>query len=241
MLTKTKAIVLNTLKYGDKKIFVDMFSQEYGKITFSCPVGSRGKQKSKANYFQPLNIVEVEFDRKPKVEIHNIKEVRLAYPTRSIPYDSYKLSISIFLAEFLRYALLNEQQNVHLYDYIEHSIEWLDNAEKGFANFHIVFMMKISLFIGFHPNIEDFSPGSWFDLQSGEFSHLIPKHKDTIQPSEATIIPVIDRLNYSTMHLLKLTRAQRNQCTEGILNYYRLHLPAFPELKSFAVMKELFA
>lgn len=241
MLTKTKAIVLNSLKYGDKKVFVDMFSQEYGKITFSCPVGNRGKQKSRVNYFQPLNIVEVEFDLKPKTEIHNIKEVRLAYPTKSIPYDPYKLSISIFLAEFLRYALLNEQQNVHLYDYIEHSIEWLDNAERGFANFHIVFMMKISLFIGFHPNIEDFSPGSWFDLQSGEFSPLIPKHKDTIRPSEATIIPVIDRLNYNTMHLLKLSRAQRNQCTESILKYYRLHLPTFPELKSFAVMKELFA
>lgn len=240
MLTKTKAVVLNSLKYGDRKVFVDMFSMEYGKITFSCPVGSRGKQKSRLNYFQPLNIVEVEFDHKPKAEIHTIKEIRLDYPAKSIPYDPYKLSICIFLAEFLRYALLNEQQNIPLYKYIEHSIEWLDNADKGFANFHIVFMMKISIFIGFRPNIEEFSPGSWFDLQSGDFSVLIPKHKDIIRPSEAVIVPIIDRLNYRSMHLLKLSRTQRNQCIENILTYYRLHLPFFPELKSFAVMKELF-
>lgn len=241
MLTKTKAIVLHSLKYGDKKVFVDMYSREYGMITFSCSTGSRTKGKSKTNYFQPLNIVEVEFDLKPKAEIHTMKDIRIVYPSRSIPFDPYKLSISIFLAEFVRYALMNEQQDVNLYDYIEASIQWLDNAERNFANFHIIFMVKMSQFIGFLPNLNDFYPGCWFDLRDGSFTPLIPKHKEVIRPADATVIPLLARLSYSTMHLLKLSRNERNQCTEGILTYYRLHLPDFPELKSFSVMQELFA
>lgn len=241
MLTKTKAIVLHSLKYGDKKVFVDMYSKEYGMITFSCSASSRAKGKNKMNYFQPFNIVEVEFDMKPKAEIHNIKDIRIDYPAKSIPFDPYKLSISIFLAEFTRYALMNEQQDFTLFTYIENSIQWLDNAERDFSNFHIIFMVKLSQFIGFFPNIDDYYPGSWFDMRDGSFSALIPKHKEVIQPSDATIIPVLSRLSFGTMHLLKLSRNERNQCTEGILKYYQLHLPSFPELKSFSVMQELFS
>ena len=195
MLTKTQAVVLRSLKYGDKKLIVDMFTREYGMLTFSCSVSSRGKGKNKSNYFQSLNIVEVEFDMRPKADIHIIRDIRLDYPPRTIPYNPYKLSIAMFLAEFLRYALVNEQQHIALYTYIEHSIEWLDNADREFANFHLVFMMKLSHFIGFHPNIEAFNPGSWFDMQSGEFSAAIPSHNAIVTPSDASIIPVIDRLS----------------------------------------------
>lgn len=241
MLTKTTAIVLHSLKYGDKKVFVDMFSREYGMISFACTTGSRTKGKNKANYFQPLNIVEVEFDMKPKAEIHTMKDIRIVYPAMSIPFDPYKLSISIFLAEFVRYALMNEQKNELIYDFISNSIQWLDNAERNYANFHIIFMVKLSQFIGFSPNLNEFYPGSWFDLRDGSFTPLIPKHKEVIRPADATLIPVLSRLSFGTMHLLKLSRNERNQCTEGILTYYKLHLPDFPELKSFAVMQELFA
>ncbi len=241
MLTKTTAIVLHSLKYGDKKVFVNVFSREYGMIAFACSTSSRTKGKNKANYFQPLNIVEIEFDMKPKAEIHTMKDIRIVYPAKSIPFDPYKLSISIFLAEFVRYALMNEQKNVPIYDYVAASIQWLDNAEKDFANFHIIFMVKMSQFIGFFPNLDDYFPGSWFDLRDGSFTPLIPKHKEVIRPADATAIPTLARLSYSTMHLLKMSRNERNQCTEGILTYYKLHLPDFPELKSFAVMRELFA
>jgi len=241
MLTKTKAIVLHSLKYGDKKVFVDMYSEEYGMITFSCSTSSSSKGKNKTNYFQPFNIIEVEFDKKPKAEIHALKDIRIVYPARSIPFDPYKLSISIFLAEFVRYALMNEQQNTPLYNYIEKSIQWLDSTERNFANYHIIFMVKLSQFIGFYPNINDYYPGSWFDLRDGSFTPLIPKHKEVVHPSDATIIPILSRLSFGTMHLLKLTHDNRNKCTEAILTYYKLHLPYFPELKSFSVMQELFA
>ncbi len=241
MLTTTRAIVLNTTKYGDRKLFVNMFTKEYGMMSFSCSSGGRGRSSSKMNLFQPLNILEVGFDLKPKSEIHTLQEVRIDFPASGIPFDAYKLSISLFLAEFLRYALMNEQSNPMLFDYIVQSIEWLDAAEKEFSNFHIVFMVKLSTFIGFHPNLEDYYPGAWFDLREGSFSPLVPTHKDTVRPADATIIHTLSRLSFATMHLLKLSRRDRNICTETVLKYYSLHLPTFPELRSFAILKELFA
>ena len=48
------------------------------------------------------------------------------------------------------------------------------------------------------------------------------------------------RMNYDTMHLFEMSRAERNRCVEIILSYYRLHLPGFPELKSLEVLRELY-
>ena len=47
-------------------------------------------------------------------------------------------------------------------------------------------------------------------------------------------------MNYDTMHLFSMNRMERNRCLDIISQYYRLHLPDFPELKSLPVLQELF-
>ena len=49
------------------------------------------------------------------------------------------------------------------------------------------------------------------------------------------------RMNFETMHLFAMSRQERNRCAELIIIFYRLHIPNFPDLKSLAVLKELFA
>ena len=59
-------------------------------------------------------------------------------------------------------------------------------------------------------------------------------------PAEAGKIGLLMRLNYKTMHLCTMSRAERNRCTEVILEFYRLHVPGFPEMKSLEVLRQLF-
>jgi DNA repair protein RecO (recombination protein O) len=48
------------------------------------------------------------------------------------------------------------------------------------------------------------------------------------------------RMDYSTMHLFKMSHEERNRLLEVSLTYYRLHLPDFPEMKSVGVLQELY-
>ncbi len=62
------------------------------------------------------------------------------------------------------------------------------------------------------------------------------------KPDEASRINILMRMNYETMHLFAMSRAEpRNRCLTIINDYYRLHLPHFPLLKSLDVLRELFA
>lgn len=240
MLVKTRAIVLHSIKFGDSSIIVDMFTESNGRVSFLIHIGTGKRSKFKKQLFQSLAILEIECDIRQSSRLQHIKDVRFLYSFASIPFDAYKLSISFFVAEFLFYALKEEQKNTPLFEYIVFSVKWLDQSEHNFSNFHLVFLMRLSRFLGFFPNLDGSGHNCWFDLRNGCFSETAPLHNEVLIPDEANKIIVIMRMNYETMHLYTMSRKERDRCIEVMLHYYRLHLPVFPDLKSFDVLKELF-
>ncbi|MBR1389775.1 MAG: DNA repair protein RecO [Prevotella sp.] len=241
MLSKSQAIVLHSLKYGETRLIVDMFTRLHGRLSFIVSVPKSPKSKVKKQMFQPLTMLEIEADVRPRLSLQKLADVRLAHPFSSIPFEPDKLSISLFVAEFLYYALRGEQRNEPLFDYVTDSIQWLDNQPDRYANFHLVFLMRLSRFLGFYPNLEDYAPGSYFDLRESAFSSMPPVHRDFLHPAEAEKIQLMMRMDYPTMHLYRMTHLERNRLLEVALVYYRLHLPDFPELKSLQVLQELYA
>ena len=169
MLVKTQAIVLRTIKYGDSQLITDLFTQCMGNVSFIQRMRTGKGGRVGKPYFQPLTILDIEFDERPNKQLQRIKEMRLAYPFSTISFNSYKLSISLFLSEFLYFSVRGEHEVGALYQYVENSIRWLDSATDAFANFHLVFMMHLTRFIGFYPNLENWHAGDFFDLRNGVF------------------------------------------------------------------------
>ena len=240
MLTKTQAIVLHSIKYGETRLIVDMFTKEYGRLSFIVSLPKSPKSKIKKQYFQPLAMLEIETDVRPRLQLQKLSDVRLLHPFSTIPFSQHKLSISLFVAEFLYYALRGEQQNALLFDYIVNSLQWLDGQDGRFANFHLVFLMRLSRFLGFYPNLDDYTVGDYFDLRESVFLPAPPIHHDFLQPQEAEKVQLMMRMDFPTMHLFQMSHTERNRLLEVALSYYRLHLPDFPELKSLTVLQELY-
>ncbi|MBO7129397.1 MAG: DNA repair protein RecO [Prevotella sp.] len=241
MLTKTQAIVLHAIKYGETRLIVDMFTRQHGRLSFIVSLPKSPKAKVRKQFFQPLTMLEIEADLRPKIQLQKIRDVRLAVPFITIPFDPNKLSISLFIAEFLYHALRGEQQNAPLYDYVANSIIWLDSQDTSYANFHLVFLMRLSRFLGFYPNLDHYQVGDYFDLRESIFTSQPPMHRDFLMPQEAEKIQVMMRMDYPTMHLYKMSHYERNRLLEVSLTYYRLHLPDFPEMKSVEVLREMYS
>ena len=241
MLIKTRAIVLHSIKFGESQYIVDMFVEEKGRVAFIQKVLPSGRGKIRKQLFQPLSLLDIEFDLRPKVRLQRLKEARLLVPYATIPFDPYKLSLTIFVAEFLLHVPRNEQQNKPLFEYVAASLQWLDGCERSFSNFHLVFMMRLSLFVGFFPNLDTAGDGVFFDFRAGCFVRQQPLHPDFLPPADAARLRVLMRMTFDNMHLFAMSRVERNLCVDFILKYYRLHFPDFPEMKSLDVMKSLFA
>lgn len=248
MLVKTEAIVLHSFKYGETRMIVEVFTRETGRLSLIATLPKTQKGKLKKQYFQPMTLLEITFDHRRQVQLQQLKDARLLTAWASIPFTPEKLALSLFTAEFLYHALRSEQQNEPLFAYVCDSIQWLDTVEAGYANFHLTFLMRLSRFLGFYPNLEvreeqravDES-SLLFDLREGRFCTEVPLHSDFLKPSEASLIQLMMRMDFPTMHLYRLSHHDRNRIVEVLLQYYRLHIPQFPELKSLSILQELWS
>ena len=241
MITKTRGIVLRSVRFGESSLIVDVLTKSSGRVSFMVHIPKTSKGKIKKQYFQPMTLLDFEYDFRQRSNLQRIKDVRVSLPYSSIPIDPAKSCISLFLSEFIYYATRNEQENPTLFTYRSTSLEWLDNAYEDFANFHLVFMMRLGKFLGFHPFLEDFTPGCFFDLRNGCFTLSMPLHTDFLNAADAGHLYNLMRMNFDTMKLFKLSHDDRNRITEIVLRYYKLHLPNMPELQSFDILREVFA
>ena len=231
---------MRTVKYGDGALVADMLTERHGRVSFMVRVSASSKGRLRRQLFMPLTIVEVDFDFRLKASLQRIRDIRMAKPLPSLSMHPFKLSMTMFLAEFLTHATRDERDNSPLFQFVAYSLEWLDSVSSDFSNFHLVFMMRMSRFIGFFPNVEDVVENGYFDLLNACFTTDVPHHGHFVVPGEASKIALLLRLTYQTMHLCAMSRDERNRCTEVILEYYGLHVPGFPPLKSLPVLKELF-
>ena len=241
MLVKTEAIVLHSFKYGETRLIVDMFTKELGRMSFIVPLPKSSKSRLKKQYFQPMTLLDIECDVRQRVQLQKLKDARLLTAYTSISFSPEKLAISLFVAEFLYHALRSEQQNAPLFAYISDSMQWLDMAPANYANFHLTFLMHMSRFLGFYPNLDDYVDGCIFDMRAATFSQQVPTHRDFLQPDDSRRIHTLMRMDFPTLHLFQLSHHDRNRITEVLLHYYRLHIPQFPELKSLSVLQELWS
>lgn len=238
MQTKTEGIVLRSVQYGDKSFIVQFYTKNMGAVSYLSKGVSR-RAAMRPVLMQPFSVVELVANSQPSKQLNFLKETKSLFPLQTIPYNVAKSAVAMFLSEFLSQVLHEPNADEALYDFIRQSIEFFDGASEGFANFHLVFLLKLSDFFGFFPNLSHFDKGVYFDLQEGTFCKNHPLH-DCLEPPEAEAFAQLMRMDYRNMHVFKLSRTQRMEILNEILHFYRLHLPSFGELKSLKVVSELF-
>lgn len=237
----SQGIVLRSLRYGDQKVILDIFTESAGTVAFLVRLPRSGKRGARASLWQPLSLVEVSWEPHLRANIQKPTELNLWHPWRDLPFHPAKAAIGIFLAEFLSYALRSEQENGPLFDFAFSSLQWLDEADGRFANFHLVFLLHLSRFLGFMPNVDDWREGAFFDLQGASFVDVRPAHSFYIEGAEAALVSKFLRMDYRTMRVVALNGAMRRRALELICLFYRLHIPEFPEVKSLQVLTDVFA
>ena len=241
MLQKARGIVLNQIKYTDSGIVARLYTREFGRLSLIVK-GMRSRKTGKHNIlFQPLFILDLEVYYKTSREMHTIKEFTVAYSPHDIYSDIRKSCVAIFLGEVLTSVLNEESPNEELYDYVEESIRYFDNCEKGYANFHLAFLSGLSSYLGFEPGQRNSKDMNFFDLRNGRFVQMPPVHGQYSNPEVSSIMAELFASSYDSVNNIPLTGVQRNEVLEDLLRYYHIHLPGLNRIKSLEVLKEVFS
>ncbi len=190
--------------------------------------------------FIPMSVIEMEVNHQVSRDIQRIKEARSLGGYYSISADMSKSAMAFFISEFLNKTLRDINDSAFIFEFIEQSVRILEMTERSVANYHLVLMLKLSHFLGFYPNLEEYRQGAYFDMMNGEFVDRQPLHKHYINRDESLALSRLSRITYENMHHFAFSRNERVNITNRMIEYYRLHLYDFSELKSLDVLHELF-
>ena len=240
MLHKTKGIVVSSLNYSDTYFIASILTEEFGPMSYLVAKTKGKKSKVPKSIFHPLAILDLEVEHQNLRSIQRVKEAKIYSSLFSVLSDPVKSTISIFLSEFISKVVKEVQPNQFLFDYILQSIQILELSNQMNANFHLVFMIQLSRFTGFYPNSSEYRKGGFFDMQNGVFTRYKPSHSHFLNPGESEIFALLLRMNYENMSAFRFSRNERKGIIYRILEYYRLHLTDFPNLKSLEILHEVF-
>lgn len=240
MIQKLKGIVLHHVKYRESSAVVYMYTDKYGRQAYLVNNIRGKKTKFHGNLLQPLTLLEIEAYHKDDREIQRLKEMLNHIPYRTISSDFEKSSQSLFLAEVLYRSLREEESNRDLYDFLEHSLQLLDVTEEGTENFHLLFLVRLTKFLGFYPEDNYSRENPAFDMRNGQFSSGTDDHPDFFDQKCSALLHQLLGSSFKDMNRLSFSHALRASFLENMMDYYSLHIHGFGSIKSLPVLVEIY-
>jgi len=240
MLHKTRGIVLHSIPYNDMYAITLIYTEEFGRVSYLTSQSKSRKSRVPRSLFHPLSILDLEVDHKNIRDIQRIKEIKIHIPLTSILTDPVKSALGIFVAELFSKVIREEQTNRLLFDFFLQSIQVLELTDASPANFHLVFMIHLSRLLGFYPDSSNYKDGMIFDMRNGVFSSSKPAHIDFLPSDESAVFYNLLRISYENMSIFRFSGRERQMIIQRILEFYRLHLSDFPEIKSLNVLHDVF-
>jgi len=220
MLHKTRGIVFKFVKYGDSSIIVTIFTELFGLQTYIVNSVRSKSAKGKIALFQPLTLLDLVVYFKENANIKRIKEVRCLHQYQTLQTDVRKSSIAMFINEMLNKTMKEEAHAQEQFEFLLDSLIFLDGQKKGFENFHLIFLIKLSRFLGFGAHQVD-------EVLSGRLA----------EKAEEELLKKLILAEYADTFLI--TQEQRRSLLEILLRFYTSHIDSLGEIRSVQVLKEV--
>jgi DNA repair protein RecO (recombination protein O) len=235
MLHKTRGIVLHTVKYSETSLIVKVYTEAFGIQSYMVKGARSPKSKLRPILFQPLTLLELVAYHKERNTLQSIKEIRLAHPYQSMPFDIRKSSIALFLNEVVYRSVGEEESNPALFEFLWSSFLLLDAVEEPFMHFHLLFTIKLTKYLGFHPRNTRTDQHCFFNLSEGTFQPLFIEGICLDRTMSNTWCRLPD-WPFEKPAIPDLTAKERDDLLDALLLYYRFHLPGFSGFRSAEVL-----
>lgn len=233
--------MLHSIKYGETSVIARVFTREFGLQSYLVPGVRKAKARIRQNLFQPLCILDMIVYHKEKEGLHRIKEITSPHPYESIPYDIPKTTIALFLAEMLHHSIKSHEANPALFDFIRDALLALDRTKERTADFHLVFLMRLTGYLGFFPRNNYDNLQCYFHLQDGLFKDRPGSPELSLDKSLSRWFHMLIASGMQAHTAFAAPKELRKALLVTMIDYYKLHLEGFQEVKSHAVLEMVLA
>ena len=233
MKYKSRAIALTYLKHGESSIITKIFTEEKGIQVFIVKGVRAKKAKNKLGLFQPLQLISVNASNLTKNNLQYISEIGLVHKQINYRIDIKKNFLSIFVADVISRVLLETEKDKALFKYIWKLKTDLNSTEKINPNFPLIFLIKLSEYLGFLPSKEE-TKGIYFNLELGEFTNNRQQLNYYIEKDNSIYLRgLLENKG------VKIPYQNRNQILLNLIQYYKLQHHELKNMTSHLIIESL--
>lgn len=236
----TKAIVLQNIKYAESSVICKLLTERFGVISYIINGVRSTKGKNKASILQPSSILEIEATQRDNKNIQRLSQFKLAYTFSTIPFDIRKSSMAQLMIELLNKTLHPNEANHELFEFVLDSLCFLDETKRLNPDFHLMFMIKLTSYLGFQPNGTFTTLTPLLDLMEGAFVSRALSGEGGIGLPYSKFIADLMHKNFTDNTPILSNSEDRNTLLNYLIQYYKYHIDSFSGLKSPEVLKAVF-
>ncbi len=215
MLHSTKGIVLRLVQYKDNSYIAEIYTQKYGKVSFSVHRPQSKKASIRNYHLMPFSLLDMQIEYKENREIQKIREANLSAESYSVVDSPVKGLICQFMAEVVSKTLEHNNADEQLFDYFISLIN-LVSSNDNLGHFPLDFLLGYSQYLGIYPE----------DGEGNEFIKLLGKEDKIL------LLRALDESS-------ELSRMERRIVINLLLKYYQYFLPSMGTIKSFEVITDI--
>lgn len=233
MLHTTRAIVLRTIRHGDRSVVLKAYTEAFGLRSYAVRAGGKGGIREAL--LRPLERLELVVTEMPERDLQQVREARSDRPYVQLPEDPMRAAFALFVQEVLYRTLCEEAADPAAFAFLQMALEALDHWP-DLADLPNLLLAHWARYLGFFP--EPPAAGEdRFDLREGHFFNGAPPHELCLDPGlSAELAALLEHpLQQGPLHGRPMPH--RRAVLDALLLYYRLHLPGFGELRSPEVLR----
>ncbi len=222
MIIKTRAIVLNYIKFRETSIIVRMYTENYGMQSFIVNGVRSSKSKKSMGQYHCLSLLDIVSYYAEHKDLHQLSDSRIAQSTK-LTLDIRKSTISIFLSEILSKLMIHERnENPALFEFVWGSICELDEITGGIELFHLKFLLQLSFYFG-------------IDVRESSIISELAKGDKKLEDFLLWLSDAKYNDQVNTNHHL------RNQALRSLMDIYKNETESINQIKSLEVLRQIFA
>ncbi|HQV38527.1 MAG: DNA repair protein RecO [Flavobacteriales bacterium] len=234
MLQTTRAVVLRTFKHGDNFVILKAYTECFGVRSYIVRISKRGS--AKPAHLQPLDRLEIVVSESGERELHTVREVRTEKAYVGIAGDPARGLLLLFAQEVFYRTLKEESPDPELFDLVQRTLEEIDTGD-NLGQLPLLLLLRLARHLGFLPELP--GPGEdRFDLREGHFFNGVPEHGFCMNVNSSLAFAELLRAE-STEVDMHLPSDVRIGLLEQLLDYFRLHVEGFGQLRSPAILHAL--
>ena len=242
MIHSTKGIVLRTIKYGETSVIGWIFTELFGIQSYMVNGVRTSGKTSKAHFFQPASILEMQVYHNDLKNLQRIKDLRWAHLYKNIFSDITKNSVALFMVELLQKNLKQPETNETLFHFCEDAFLFLDIADAAItANFPIYFAIHLAQILGIRLSDNYSEENNIFNLAGGSFSNEKSATDQLSVEISFYISQFLKTIQPEDLREIKMNRITRISILKSLESYYSWHVSEFGTMKTLNVLSEVLA